>query len=162
MDSGNLAGHLIALKQACLDKQSGPISFEWARDGLQDTLDLLAESAGTLSTRRQDRVVGSRQLGEELREAGALLSNIPDEPEPWAERLAALEVRAETLVDIVRAFGHEDAAADGAALEWALALKASVESHRRDLDAPETGSRSGGDRGGGRPSRGGDGLHVPL
>ena len=51
VDSGNLAGHLIALKQACLDKQSGPMSFDWARDGLEDTLDLLAESARGRSRR---------------------------------------------------------------------------------------------------------------
>ncbi|MEX0879489.1 MAG: glucoamylase family protein [Thermoanaerobaculia bacterium] len=142
IDSGNLAGHLIALKQACLDKQSGPISIEWARDGLADTLELLAESAAALSGRRQGGVVSSRHLAAELREAGALLSSVPDSPEEWAARLDALSVHSETLADIVRALGQEDGAADGAAaLQWALALRASVTSHRRDAEPAQISSR---------------------
>ena len=46
VDSGNLAGHLIAVARACRDWQSGDLSPDQRRAGLGDTLALAAGGAG--------------------------------------------------------------------------------------------------------------------
>ncbi len=136
VDSGNLAAHLITLKQACLERISEPILGGNAFDGFADTLELLSNSATALAEGGPGRVVTVRQLEAAVSGARALLVPMPSTPTEWASRLAALSVRAETLVDIVRALSHEaDPSATGPALEWALALRACVASHARDCRA---------------------------
>ena len=39
VDSGNLAGHLLALKQGCLELRDAPVFGARTLDGLRDTLD---------------------------------------------------------------------------------------------------------------------------
>ncbi len=133
VDSGNLAAHLITLKQACLERMPEPILRASAFDGLADTLELLRGSATALAGGGPGRVVTARQLEGAVRGVSALFAPVPATPTEWASRLAALSARAETLVDIVRALGHEtNSSATGPALEWALALHACVASHARD------------------------------
>lgn len=48
VDSGNLCGHLLTLKQACLELSKRPIQGFQSRDGLLDTLLLLREEAGKI------------------------------------------------------------------------------------------------------------------
>ncbi len=135
VDSGNLAAHLITLKQACLERLREPVLGGRAFDGIADTLELLRGSAGALAG-GPGRVVTSRQLEEAVNGASALLAPVPATASEWAERLAALTARADTLVDIVRALGHEaDPSGAGPALEWALSLSACVASHARDCRA---------------------------
>ncbi len=136
VDSGNLAAHLITLKQACLERLSEPVLGGNACDGLADTLELLRGSATVLAERAPGGVVTARQLEEAVTGARALLAPVPASAAEWALRLAALSARAETLLDIVRALGHEaDPSGTGPALEWALALRACVASHARDCRA---------------------------
>ncbi len=136
VDSGNLAAHLITLKQACLERLDEPVMTGRVLDGIADTLDLLRTHATGLAGGGAGRVVTSRQLDEALREASVLLAPEPTTSAEWASRLAALSARAETLVDIVRALGHEgDPSGAGPALEWALAFSACIASHARDRAA---------------------------
>ncbi len=136
VDSGNLAAHLITLKQACLERLGQPIATGSAVDGIGDVLELLRGSATALADAGRDHIVTSRQLAEALREAHALLTPVPATPAAWASLLTALSARAETLVDIVRALSHEgDPAGTGPALGWALALAECIASHARDLKA---------------------------
>ncbi len=136
VDSGNLAAHLITLKQACLQRLDESVLGPRVLEGLADTLELLRGAATALAGAGHGRVVTSRQLDEALRAAGALLEPAPRTLSEWTARLAALADRAETLLDIVRALGHEgDPSGSGPALEWALALRASIGSHARDCRA---------------------------
>ena len=138
VDSGNLAAHLITLKQACLERLGEPVMSGRVLDGIADTLELLRSCATVLAGGGPGRVVTSRQLEEALREASILLAPVPTAPAEWAPRLTALSERAETLVDIVRALSHEgEPSGTGPALEWALALRECVASHARDCRATQ-------------------------
>jgi cyclic beta-1,2-glucan synthetase len=138
VDSGNLAAHLLTLKQACLERVDDPALNARVLDGIGDALELLRGSLPTLTAGGGGRIVTSRQLEEALRETSALLSPEPTTLPEWTARLGELSARAETLLDIVRALGAGEGSAEtGPALEWALALSACVASHTRDLDALE-------------------------
>jgi cyclic beta-1,2-glucan synthetase len=133
VDSGNLAAHLITLKQACLERLDEPVMTGRVLEGIGDALELLRGCAAALAGGGPGRVVTARQLEDALREASVLLAPVPTTAAEWASRLAALSARTATLVDIVRALSHEaDLSRAGLALEWALALGECVASHARD------------------------------
>ena len=144
VDSGNLAAHLLTLKQACLERVAAPALTGRVLDGVGDTLELLRDSLPALAAGGGDRVVTSRQLEEALREASVLLSPAPTTLAEWTSRLAALSACAETLLDIVRALGEDDGSTGtGPALEWAQALSECVASHTRDVAALDDGLEPG-------------------
>jgi cyclic beta-1,2-glucan synthetase len=135
VDSGNLAAHLMTLRQACFEPLDESVQMERALDGVRDTLELLRESATTLADQGPGRVVTPRQLENALQETAALLSPIPASAADWAERLRSLAAQAETLVDLVVALGQDgDGSSTTVALEWAKALQECISSHARDAE----------------------------
>src|SRR4030095_1741845 len=63
VDSGNLAGHLIALKQACIELPDVKLLDDRTIHGLSDTINAISEEAGRVATSRQRTdVVTVRQL----------------------------------------------------------------------------------------------------
>ena len=135
VDSGNLAAHLIVLKQACLERAAAPVLSGRVLQGIGDTLALVRGAAAALALGSSARVVTSRQLEAALADARALLAPVPATPAEWTSRLAALAVCAETLVDIVRALGDDGSPESAPALAWSLALRAAIASHARDARA---------------------------
>ena len=136
VDSGNLAGHLIALRNACLDRLDEPASIERALAGVAAALDLLSESAAAVSGRLGNPVVTYRQLEGALRDTAALLSPLPASSDEWSKRLGALSSHADTLVDIGLALVQEGEASEAEpVLEWARAVRDCVASHTRDSEA---------------------------
>ncbi len=109
VDSGNLAGHLIASTVvAAGDARPGPAT----RGRLEEAVDAVT---------------------------AATVQEPPPDSAEWAARLAVLKARAEAVRDIARALVDDDpASAQTDVLVWAEALSATVESHARDLDMPET------------------------
>jgi len=59
VDSGNLAGHLVALKQACLQLSEGPYKNEHYQEGLKDSLGLLSETLNELQKKSPLAQTGS-------------------------------------------------------------------------------------------------------
>ncbi|MEP6993230.1 MAG: glucoamylase family protein [Acidobacteriota bacterium] len=138
VDSGNLAGHLIALRQVCLERLDEPVSIASALAGIADALDLLRESAATVAGRIRGRVVSYRQLEDALRDTASLLSPVPASPEEWGERLRALAMHAEILADIGLALVQEGEGPETEpVLEWARAVRDCVWSHARDVEATQ-------------------------
>ncbi len=140
VDSGNLAGHLIVLQQACAERRDLATALEPARRGLADTFAELADAAAALGP------LPARELARTLAEAAALLAAPALEPADWRRRLGSLEETAATLVDILQAVAAErrsfpagyqapSPAANPAdeALAWARLFGAGVGSHLRDL-----------------------------
>ena len=66
VDSGNLAGHLIALANACREWAAQPLSDERRLAGIADALELMREEAGRLRDGRRTQTVTWRQLDEAL------------------------------------------------------------------------------------------------
>jgi len=139
VDSGNLAGHLIALANACREWRSRPIVEAQCLAGIADAVELTREGAGRLHDGRRTQTVTLRQLDEALAGLTASVGWVPVDGENAAERLAGLAAQAETMADIASAIAVERDDGTGAEmLVWAAATRSSIDSHRRDLgQAPD-------------------------
>jgi cyclic beta-1,2-glucan synthetase len=138
VDSGNLAGHLIALRNACRDMIRGPVVNPHWLPGIEDALGLTYEGLRGLADDRRTQTVTRKQLHEALDALAAALRSAPSTPAGVAGQLAELVLLADTVADIAQILTEElgDAARADAAtdvLTWAEALRASIESHARDL-----------------------------
>jgi cyclic beta-1,2-glucan synthetase len=134
VDSGNLAGHLIALAQACrelMERQAfGPETLEGVRDALQLVLDSLEQAEHTDPSKD---VTAAR-----LREAVAAMSAALDDPPALipdpVQRLQELETRAAELLGAARGYATDvEDGSQSEVLAWAGAVRDSVQSHARDL-----------------------------
>jgi len=136
VDSGNLAGHLIGVAQACRELAHrypfGPETLS----GVGDAVHLVLESAERAGPPER----GQKVVAEKLREAAegllALLTTSPKVGAAWVRRLDELAVRAERLVGIASTLS--DDVGDGPtaeALVWAKAVRDSIRSHARDIEA---------------------------
>jgi cyclic beta-1,2-glucan synthetase len=135
VDSGNLAGHLVALGQACQDIIARPLFGPQVLSGIADTILLLRGSARAIVDDRRTQTVTRRHLDEALDALTTALTPVPVTPGDWVVRLAELEARAHTMADIARTLTAERGdRADAELLAWAEALDAGIESHARDLD----------------------------
>ena len=62
VDSGNLAGHLIALGNACQEMAAGPVANPRWLSGLEDTLELIRESLRSHVVDRREKKSKSTKL----------------------------------------------------------------------------------------------------
>jgi cyclic beta-1,2-glucan synthetase len=135
VDSGNLAGHLIALGQACRDILDRPLLGPHVLSGIADAVLLVRASAGTMADDRRTQTVTGRHLEEALDALTVALSPVPATPGDWVLRLTELGTHAHTVADIARTLTAERGdRADAEVLAWAEAMQASIKSHARDLD----------------------------
>jgi cyclic beta-1,2-glucan synthetase len=123
VDSGNLAGHLIALANAARGMIERPITGPHWAAGIRDAL------------ARRTRTVPRKHLEDGLLALDALLENPPATPAESAGRLADLMLRSDTIVDIARTLAEDRGdATSGEMLAWAKAMDAAVRSHQRDVE----------------------------
>jgi cyclic beta-1,2-glucan synthetase len=138
VDSGNLAGHLIALANACREWASVKLSASQRLAGIGDALDLTREEADRLRDGPRTQTVTWHQLDDavaaltvDLRRAQA---DIRGHGENLVAVLSALAAQAETIADIARALTAERGDnAGGDMLFWVEAVHRAIESHRLDL-----------------------------
>jgi cyclic beta-1,2-glucan synthetase len=136
VDSGNLAGHLIALGQACQEIIDRPLLGAHALSGIADAVLLLRRSARAIVDDRRTQTVTRKNLDEALDALTAALSPLPITPGDWIARLTELEACADTMADIARTLTAERGdSAEGELVAWSEAVRAAIESHARDLDA---------------------------
>jgi len=135
VDSGNLAGHLIALANACRERTATPVlTPEWTA-GVDDALELARESLRTLGDDRRTQTVTWKQLDEGLAALSASLASPPTTPEGVAGRLAELALLADTVADMAWTLTGERGDGEGAELlTWVEAVRSSIRSHERDLE----------------------------
>ncbi len=140
VDSGNLAGHLIALANACDSWSNFSLAADRRLEGVSDALDLVRGEVKSLRDRRRTETVTWRQFDEGLTLAvsqarGAMISS-----ETIAERLKNLTTTAEALTDITRAFAIERGEAPHSdLLFWVDAARNSIASHHRDVTSSSPG-----------------------
>src|SRR5690349_4601365 len=138
VDSGNLAGHLFAVKQACIQFPETTIFDARSITGLSDTLDAITSEAANLSTIRQrTEVVTVRQLQDEIAACRQLLKVAPGEKlSSWIVLIDSLGRRISEVEDIVGALAHEHGEASFKELRWWVgALQHQTSSLSRDLEA---------------------------
>jgi len=140
VDSGNLAGHLIALARACLERVDAPALDPRVLECVADALALAREAFAAIPPGTRGVAVTRRELDEALRDVEKLLSSAPETAAEWGSRLAALRERAEVLADVTDALAREHA--DEAYQElhhWSRAVLAAIATHERDFGAMVSG-----------------------
>ncbi|HKC51351.1 MAG TPA: glucoamylase family protein [Myxococcota bacterium] len=135
VDSGNLAGHLLALANACRERVGRPLSGEAPLAGIRDALELTRESLRALPEERRTLTVTRRDLDEALDVLEAALRESAPDAADLALRLSRIAPYAATVSDIARTLAQERSSAAGAELvAWAEATQRTIESQRRDLE----------------------------
>jgi len=139
VDSGNLAGHLIALANACHEWTILAPTATQRMAGIADAIDLAREAADLLRDGRRTQTVTWHQIDDTLATLSASACHAGQDDSRIAEDLTDLAAQVEMSADIASAFASErgdDAGAD--MLFWLAAAHHSIESHRRDVcQSPE-------------------------
>ncbi len=134
VDSGNLAGHLLTLSNACRLMIDQPLPVAAALSGVGDALALAREAASTVRDDRRSQTLTHRQLREALELPEAVIAAPPATPDDWRRRLAELSDHARTLSDVATALTAERGDDSGAELvAWADTARRAVDSHGLDL-----------------------------
>ena len=136
VDSGNLAGDLLVLGNACRDMMEAPVSSDVALRGIDDALRLTHEAAGEVTDVRRGLIVTRTDLDQAIEAMATALVPSSTGAAEWPARLRGLAILAATLVDVASTLAAERGdREDGGVLVWARATAAAVGSHLRDLDA---------------------------
>jgi cyclic beta-1,2-glucan synthetase len=139
VDSGNLAGHLLALANACREWKGRQRGTQPQLGGVADAVDLTRQEAARLRDGPLTQTVTWRQLDDALAGLARQAEAGPIAAETLARCLARLAEQGETMVDIAQALSVErgnGAAAD--LLFWAQASLDAIQTHRRDSVTPES------------------------
>jgi cyclic beta-1,2-glucan synthetase len=135
VDSGNLAGHLLALAQGCDESVQHPLFTQNACDGLGDTLQLLRAALREVPDDRRTLIVNRNQVDAALTDTQRLLNTAPQVFSGWVQLWEMLARQAAVLFDVVTTFAGERG--DGAESEvwvWAAEFRANVASGVRDIE----------------------------
>jgi cyclic beta-1,2-glucan synthetase len=136
VDSGNLAGHLIALANACHEWTVRAPNPAQRLGGIADALDLAREAIDLLRDGRRTQTATWQQLDHALIALAAAVRQPDIDNATIVARLTELAAQAETVGDIAAGFASERGDETGAdMLFWLAAARRSIDSHRRDLDA---------------------------
>jgi cyclic beta-1,2-glucan synthetase len=146
VDSGNLAGHLIALSRGCHQLIRQPRLGPEVLDGIRDALQPVLDEVEKTTFHPRSETVTAFELQEALHVMSAALDDPPTSAPEWGRRFEELEARAENLLDIVSTLST--APENGEAsdiLVWATAVRDTVQSHARDLELiqPEEADAAG-------------------
>ncbi len=135
VDSGNLAGHLVALRNALREiLEAPPLSSQW-QTGAMDALILAKEALDAVVVEHPTRTTTEKQLAGRLEKLEALLARVPPSPSDLAGDFKELTRIVETVADLARIMAEERGSdASRAVITWAEALSAAIGSHRRDLE----------------------------
>ncbi|HKB66852.1 MAG TPA: glucoamylase family protein [Pyrinomonadaceae bacterium] len=137
VDSGNLAGHAIALKQACIELPDTKLFDVRNIQGLADTLAAVAAELDRLgSFRQRTEVVTVSQLRNEIEACQELiLAADVDSLPSWFLLFESLQERATEIEDIINALAHEHGETNFTELRWWLgSLQHQVSACRRDAE----------------------------
>ncbi|MFN0157599.1 MAG: GH36-type glycosyl hydrolase domain-containing protein [Bacteroidota bacterium] len=146
VDSGNLAGHLIAIGNACSEMIKRPlVNAQWTA-GTVDALMLTRESLRVLTHDRRTQTVSRKRLDEELDTFSAALHEDPTTPASVVNILEDLVCQASTLADIARTLIEEggvglNAESGAEVLFWTEAVRETLKSHGRDFELLKPWSR---------------------
>jgi cyclic beta-1,2-glucan synthetase len=135
VDSGNLAGHLIAMAQACRELLHRPLFGPETLDGIRDALQLVLDSSEEAEHPQRTQTVTVEQLRETVHAMEAAIDGAPSSLPEWTSRLGELETQAETLLDIARTLTSDvEGGPRSEILAWARSVRDCVASHVRDLE----------------------------
>ena len=136
VDSGNLAGHLLALGAGCRDILHRPVLGGRAAAGIADALEEALSASRAITGGFRGGMITRQDLDGALLALVNGIAEPPETAEGWSSRLETLSVAAEVLVDVAEVLGGEDGDPSASELvPWARAVQRTIASHRWDLDA---------------------------
>ncbi len=135
VDSGNLAGDLIALGNSARELGHKAVVDRRMLIALQDNIVFLRETLANSGETRRSHAVTQKQLSNAVDELEVLLDATPGDAMEWASLLRELRQRAQTIDDIGLALAQEQGDPETSELRvWSAALRTCVESHARDME----------------------------
>jgi cyclic beta-1,2-glucan synthetase len=135
VDSGNLAGHLLVLKQACREMARAPASPFRRLAGIRDSVDIATETLNELNKDLAKPVAGAKRLATALDEVRAMLDIPESDPAEFATHLSNLQRAAEGAAAIARGLANDVRVPKGQELlYWMDAVAACLASHARDFE----------------------------
>jgi cyclic beta-1,2-glucan synthetase len=133
VDSGNLAGHLIALSNYCSHWMIQPTDPRVSLNGVADGLDLLLESLAAIPNDRRMLRPLRKQLEQKVTAFHVMLKDAAETPEMISMRLVSFALQASNVVSATMDFVERiNTPQSNEVLHWANAARQTVENHFRD------------------------------
>jgi len=134
VDSGNLAGHLIAVVNGLRDLEKSTVARN-LDSGIQDNLELLRAALVKIPETRPTQIVTRKQILSAADAFADVLHRQAHDASDLVARISALRSRARALTDIVQTFCRErEDSPDSELQRCADAILKCVESHLRDAE----------------------------
>ena len=138
VDSGNLAGHLIALSNCLSHWATSAAEQTTCLDGIADVLNIIEDDLAHTSNDKGSLKPIRAQLESELVAFRRLLKKVHEAPEPMTVRLIGLAVQSSRLhATAERLVAELRSPAGDTVLAWTKALQDTVESHLNDTATPD-------------------------
>jgi cyclic beta-1,2-glucan synthetase len=135
VDSGNLAGHLIALANVYPEWNKRHLDDASLLAGIADALVITQKEADRITEGRRTRTVTWRQLDTAIARLASDLSSVTELAGDIKTRLPELSRSADTVADIARVLSFEcKGSAETDLVFWADAVRNTVRSHKRDFE----------------------------
>jgi cyclic beta-1,2-glucan synthetase len=135
VDSGNLAGHLLAVAQGCEDGIRQPLFTPVGLEGLADALQLARAALRDLADNRRTLIVNRRQVEAIVGDTEQMLGIAPRCFSDWVRRWDALARQSALLLDVATTLaGERGDATESEVLLWATEFRANVASGVRDIE----------------------------
>lgn len=133
VDSGNLAGHLLALINGLRDLENAPVGQNFY-PGLRDNMALLRQALASSKETHATHIVTSNRILAVLDELDQILRQDPGDLSELTGRLIGLRSRSRSLADIVQTFARERGDSRSELQVCAEGVLQCVESHFRDAE----------------------------
>ena len=135
VDSGNLAGHLIALSNYCAYWTLQPADPKVSLSGIGDALDLLLESLAAIPNDRRALKPLRKQIEQKIAAFRITLNEAAELPEMISMRLVSFALQASNIVSAASDFVERiNTPQSTEVLHWANAVRQTIENHF--LDTP--------------------------
>lgn len=134
VDSGNLAGHLLTLSQACRDILKQPLDFSVALAGLADSHHLLTIALAKLEHQGAANNAIVKELRQKMLAIAALLKHRPSDEVAWSDLWRQLAEDAKLLRDLADAYALQYDKQDEV-LIWINLFCSDIASHLKDLNS---------------------------
>ena len=136
VDSGNLAGHLIALSNYCVKWSAVPGSAKSVFEGISDVLDILRQDLLLLLDERRSLRPRRVLFKQQIDGLQTSLQKAAETPETMSMRLIEFAVQATNIQTTATSLHAEINTSQSAELvQWTGSLRQTIESHFRDLSA---------------------------
>ena len=133
VDSGNMAGHLLALGNGCREMiEESPVERS-VLSGVEDALWLLREAVARIADTKRTHSVTRKQLSNAIDAVATICDSVPSDPSDWTVRFVELRDRVQTVADIAQTLEQELADTSNSEFRfWAEAARTCVETHIQD------------------------------